>query len=282
MDRKQVANEALAQVERARETIRIAEIRESIAVAELAETYSVGVDTLVEALVEKSVHPGDDGTPAVSEFLGLELGAALGLSRRSALLLVADVLNLKHRHPHLWDAFCRGLIPRWQAVKLTELTSALALEAAQWVDVQLARRAGRISFQRMKRLARGLVAQADPALQQEREELAQHGRGVHFGHPDAGTTHMYASVEALDARRLEQTLGDLACAFGSAGDERSRDERLASALGLLADPAEALPTDRRRWTSPAQPVGPQGQDRRSLAADEDQLRPPHVEITAGT
>lgn len=240
-DQTQVAaRAALERVRAARRDAQAAEVRESIALAELAETYRVGRDDVVAVLAEKHIHPAGDGTPGVSEFLSLELGAALGLSQRTALGLVVDVLNLKYRTPRLWAAYCQGLIPRWQAATLAEETSPLGPDRAAWVDARLAVRVGRVSFGRLRRLAKGLVAQADPRLLATAEERTRNARGVHVGHPDCGSADVYATLAARDAAQLDKTLADLAAAMGQAGDDRSLDQRRASALGVLADPALAL------------------------------------------
>ncbi|GAB3814684.1 hypothetical protein GCM10028820_11040 [Tessaracoccus terricola] len=240
LDRTQVADEALTQVQLARERIRLGEVEEAVALVDLALAYRVEVDTLIGELQDNYVRPGHDGTPYISEFLALELSAATGTTQRSALNRVAEVLDLKYRHPALWEAFCAGLVPRWQAVKLTELTVALDVRAAHWVDEQLARKVGRVSFPRLQRIGRGLVARADPELRKRQEEDLRSARSVQFGHPEAGTTDMYATLEARDAKALDETLNRLASAMGESGDERTREQRRASALGLLADPATAL------------------------------------------
>lgn len=234
------ANRALDRILAATDAIRSAEIRQSVALADIAESYSVELDTLVPELAEKTIHPGDEGTPGVSEFLCLELGPAMGVTRRTAFNMVAGVLNLKHRHPRTWDSFLRGLVPRWQAEYLVGMTGGLTAPAAAWVDEQIARHVGRLSFQRLKRLTRGWVAQADPPLAAEREASARHGRRVVFGDAFSGTTDMWASLGSRDAAALDRTLGELAVAMGESGDERSHDQRRASALGMLSDPAKAL------------------------------------------
>lgn len=63
---KQQANEVLDRILSATDAIRSAEIRQAVALADLAETYSVEMDTLVPELAEKTIRPGDDGTPGVS------------------------------------------------------------------------------------------------------------------------------------------------------------------------------------------------------------------------
>ncbi|MGV8845181.1 DUF222 domain-containing protein [Tessaracoccus sp.] len=234
------AGAALDRILLATDEIRSAEIRQSVALADLAESYSVDLDTLIPQLAEKTIHPGEDGTPGVSEFLCLELGPALGVSRRTAFTMVAGVLNLKHRHPRTWDSFLRGLVPRWHADILVDMTSGLGAPAAAWVDERIARQVGRLSLQRLKRLTRGWVAQADPTLAAEREALARQGRRVHFGNDSGGTTDVWASLASRDAAALDRTLSELAVAMGESGDERSHDQRRAAALGMLSDPAGAL------------------------------------------
>ena len=45
---------------------------------------------------------GGDGTPGVAAFVAEELGAAMGVSTQSAMSLMADALDLRHRFPLLW------------------------------------------------------------------------------------------------------------------------------------------------------------------------------------
>lgn len=274
LDRKQVANEALTQVQRAQERIRLGEVEQAVALVDLALAYRVEVDTLIGELQDAYVRPGNDGTPLVSEFLALELSAATGTTQRTALNLVAEVLDLKYRHPALWDAFCAGLIPRWQAVKLTELTIALDVAAAHWVDEQLAPRVGRVSFPRLQRIGRGLVARADPELRKRQEEDLRQDRTVRFGKPEAGTTDMYASLEARDARALDDTINQIARSMGRAGDARTREQRRASALGLLADPAAALDWLNGSAATPGQTTKASGARRGRAVV--------HVHLAAGT
>ncbi len=238
MDRER-ANRTLEKILAATDDIRSAEIRQAVALAELAESYSVDMDTLVPELAEKTIYPGGDGTPGVSEFLCLELGPAMGVSRRTAFTMVAGVLNLKHRHPLTWDSFLRGLVPRWQAEVLAGMTGGLTAPAVAWVDERISRRVGRLSFQRLKRLTRGWVAQADPQLAADREAAARQHRQVVFGSDLSGTTDMWASLASRDAAALNRTVSELAIAMGESGDERTTDQRRAAALGMLSDPSAA-------------------------------------------
>ncbi|WP_310963282.1 hypothetical protein [Nocardioides terrisoli] len=53
-------------------------------------------------------HLGGEGTPAVTEFAVEQLAVRLGVSTGSAMQLVADVLDLAHRHPRLWSRVLSG------------------------------------------------------------------------------------------------------------------------------------------------------------------------------
>lgn len=234
------ADGALTRVVDAANAIRTAEVQQAEALVDLAESYSVELDPLVEVLAEKGVFVGLAGTPEVSEFLALELGPALGMSQRGAWAVVASVLNLKYRHPLVWEAFRECRISRWQADKLVTLTAALTPEAAGKVDARIARSLGRIAFPRLVRLTKGWVAQADPVRAAELEAYARSRRGVWVEPESAGTREVWARLRARDAVALDKTLSDLAVAFGEAGDERPYAERRAAALGMLADPAAAL------------------------------------------
>lgn len=240
MEDLQVAREALAVVTEAADAMRAAEVRQTVALVRLAESYRVGSDDLVEVLTEKLVFPGDDGTPGVSEFLALELGAALGIPQRAALELVAGALNLKHRMPQLWKSFFLGLIPLWQATKLTDLTGTLSRAQALEVDAALVAKVGRVAYPRLRQLVRGLVVQADPAAAKLREHKSRQARGVFLTPMRDGSIDLFASLDPREAKALDKTLSELACAMGEAGDDRTLQQRRSTALGLLADPAAAL------------------------------------------
>lgn len=237
---KDVADSLLEKVVEDGFEIRCAEIRQAVALADLAEIYSVDTETLIPELMEKTIHPGEEGVPGISEFLSLELGPALGVSRRAALNMVVEILNLKHRHPETWNGFCEGRIQRWQAIALTSLTCSLSRKAAGWVDSQLGPVIGNLSFGRLKKLVLGWVATADPELARREEESRRRGRRVSFGEDQGGSTEVYGVLASRDAMALDRTLSEMAVAMGESGDERTRDERRGTALGLLADPAAAL------------------------------------------
>ncbi|HYH73594.1 MAG TPA: DUF222 domain-containing protein [Nocardioides sp.] len=89
-----------------------------------------------------------EGCPTVAEFCVAELGAVLGISTVSAKRLIGHALELRHRLPRLWAQVQAGGVPAWRARSVAEATihavSVLSVEAAGWVDVQVAAVAGRV------------------------------------------------------------------------------------------------------------------------------------------
>ena len=120
-----------------------------------------------------------DGTPEVAERAVVEIGAALGVSYRSALCLVADAVELCFRLPTLWRLVQAGRLQAWKARRVAQATQRLSAEAAGFVDRQAAI-AGRRN--RLPVSLSGLVTQAlnlfDPEIAEGLEEAALAHRDV--------------------------------------------------------------------------------------------------------
>jgi hypothetical protein len=76
----------------------------------------------------------------VAEFAAAELGCLLGRGAVAARTLIADALDVRHRHPLLWAAVSAGEMAVWQVRKVASRTRSLSLtrEQALWVDAQVA------------------------------------------------------------------------------------------------------------------------------------------------
>ncbi|HSV37146.1 MAG TPA: hypothetical protein VLI04_00170, partial [Nocardioidaceae bacterium] len=109
------------------------------------ELLRVGADRLALAAHWCDLHPavdrhgrraGADGTPLVEEFAAEELGCLLQVHMYAAHNLMSDAVNLRHRHPLLWERLQAGEVLDWVAVKAARLVAAadLSLEQARWVD----------------------------------------------------------------------------------------------------------------------------------------------------
>ncbi|QGF23326.1 HNH endonuclease signature motif containing protein [Raineyella fluvialis] len=208
---------------------RFAEIRRVALVADLVEAAPV-----IER--EERVPCGGDGTPWVPEFLAVEIGGALGMGEVRARLFVSDTLDLKWRHPRLWNRMVAGDIAPWQALMVARMCHALAWDGALRVDAATGDVLPGLAWARAKRLVEGEIAAADPVAAVERERARLNRRVVAVA-VRPGTTaamNVFGVLDTADAEALDETLGQMAAELGQSGDESDLDTRRARALGLLA------------------------------------------------
>lgn len=200
---------------------------------------------------------GGEGTPRVPEFLAMELGALFGCTHASAALLIADALDLRHRHPRLWRLVEAGQVRAWQARRVAAMAHPLSIEQADELDAVLAPVMPGLGWTRMQRLVEGEIARIAPALIEARSRAAREHRFVRLGRekPGPGVTALVAHLDTVDAVHVDAAVDQLAGALARHGDDTPLDSRRARALGLLATPAlaAALLTD---LAEPDQPVGP--------------------------
>ncbi len=119
-------------------TLLTAEARELVLAAAWADLHPT------QALAPRPVLPGMErprrfgghGTPEAGEFAAAELAVLTGRSLTSASTLIADALDLRHRHPQLWAGLQAGQVRAWQARKIAARTRAtgLTLTQATYVD----------------------------------------------------------------------------------------------------------------------------------------------------
>ncbi|GAB3698299.1 DUF222 domain-containing protein [Mariniluteicoccus flavus] len=203
---------------------------------------------------------GGDGTPEVAEFCSLEVGPALGISPNAAAQLIADVLDLRHRHPQLWALVIGGYVRVFAARKVAQLTRSRELthEMAGEVDRKLTPFAPQYTVTRLLSQAELLCDVVDPEGAEERRKAALERRFVNVRAGEAGTALVTGQVDGPAGLRLDQTVTQLAGILRDAGHRDSADgdgtvvdgaevDRLdeqfavlrAQALELLADPARA-------------------------------------------
>ncbi|WP_224274159.1 HNH endonuclease signature motif containing protein [Nocardioides lacusdianchii] len=192
------------------------------------------------------------GTPLVAEFCVAELGTVLGITSVSAKKLIGHALELRHRLPRLWAHVHAGRVPAWRARAVAEVTihstPSLTVEAAAFVDAQVAAVAGKIGPAQLDRLVAETIkrfdlAEADPAadpedgyLHVDPRHVTIHDRDVHF----AGTVRLEAEIDLADGLDLHQALAHGAATQKALGSQQSLDARRAKALGDLARTQTAL------------------------------------------
>lgn len=192
---------------------------------------------------ERWVQVGADGTPRVAEFVVLNLQALVGCSVQGMRARMADALNLRHRHPCLWEAVQDLTVEAWQAmVVVTECVRAgLGGQEAMQVDEWLAEGIALLGWARARRLLKGLIVRVDPALAAERAAKRREQRGVWSSSIEDGCVTVEARLDGVDGLALEAQVARIARhlaadARAEGGEPDPLGHRRARALAMLATP----------------------------------------------
>ncbi|MDO5501328.1 MAG: DUF222 domain-containing protein, partial [Propionibacteriaceae bacterium] len=206
---------------------------------EAAEVYFGGAPRMLHG--ERLWQFGADGTPEVAEFITFEVGPALGISPESASMLIADVLDLRHRLPQTWQVLLQGRVLGWLARRIAQNTRqfGLPIEVMHELDRQIAPfLPGWTPRQALLRVAM-LIARLDPEGTEERRRAALSDRYVHIERGDCGTATVRGQLDGPAGQALDQTLDDLADVLAAGGLDGTRRELRAAAMEALADPTYA-------------------------------------------
>ena len=219
--------------------------------AHWADLHPATADTGVETpggpaldllLADESL--GRDGTPAVAAFTPEAFAVAIGVSPAAAGQLIADALDLRHRHPLLWKRIERLEVPAWHARRVARQTHRLPYAGARWVDDQLAARTG-CGPVIVDRLVAQAIATYDPEDHEHREDDARANWDVTLSHPDptdfAGTSHLEACGDTLTLKAFHDLVCALAHQLHLEGDPDPLGARKAKAIGLIVALATGQP-----------------------------------------
>ena len=193
-----------------------------------------------QPLIHRACAWGGEGTPEVSEYCAAELGALQGTGMAAARTLIADALDLRYRLPRLWDRVLTGGVRAWQARKIAEQTRPLSWEACADVDHALSDFVGMMPWPRFATILSATILQADPALAAERAERARTTQDVFSFDSEDGLKTIVAKAAAGDAIWFLATVNRIADILTAHGDTDPIGVRRARAIGILAQPAEAL------------------------------------------
>ena len=222
---------------------------------------------------------GGEGTPRVRELSLCELGVARGVHTLAARAAVADVLDLRHRLPHIW-ALVRDLEAEpWVARKVASLSRRLSADVVHLVDESVAAAIAGETPGRVIAIAEAKVIEADRAAYDERRRQEQRRRHVSLTRTDAtGLRDVIARVTAGDAAWVDATLTRVAEILASRPehDGASRDLLRSLAFGWLARPAELLTLLLESHDVPAEV----GEEPGHQAAPADAGRPTPVRAMA--
>jgi hypothetical protein len=190
---------------------------------------------------EQARQLGGEGTPDVLEFAPAELAARLETSYGSARSLMADALDLRHRHPELWLLILTGGLPSWKARKVAQATRHLSRSAAMQVDAAVARAITALPWGRFENLLAGKIIEADPHAAEEQAKIWEAERFVRAGRTkQSGLKLLIAKANAGDVILFMATVNRIAEILRLQGDMESADVRRSKAIGILAQPAVAL------------------------------------------
>ncbi len=182
------------------------------------------------------------GTPLVAEFAVMELAAVLDLSHEATLALLGDVLDLAHRLPRTW-ALVRALrVPVHLGREAARASRDLDLVAAGHADRLLAWRPRRLNPHRIGTLVHEARLYADPdrAIADHDHALAARRVEVRYGESAPGTGEVFMVLDEADTVAFDHTVSTMAATMRALGHHGDLGVRRAHAVGLLADPQQAL------------------------------------------
>lgn len=167
--------------------------------------------TLLAEAGEHSMHFGGDGTPDVAEFAPAELGVEIGHNPHQAAALIADALDLRHRHPHLWQRIRHGNVAPAQARRVAARTRTLSIEQAAHIDTRIAATVGTLSRKRLDTLLDAEILRVDRDRVEAETQRAARTRNV-WCEPSAehGLKNLHAQLDAPDAIWFDGSLDQLA------------------------------------------------------------------------
>lgn len=209
------------------------------ALCDLAEVYRLDEHELVEVLCEQRMRVGAEGTPLVPEFLSLEVAALLGCSVTAAGCRLAEALNLKYRHPRVYQAVLDLELDAWVGLKVASKCRDLHPIVAETVTTRWLARQAKLGPAARFALLEKLIIEADPKGAAEKERAAREDRGVHLWGLDDGVMNLTGRLDVLDARFLDSRLDEVARLIDQQFPELTHRQRRAKALGVLANPAYA-------------------------------------------
>src|SRR6478609_2927423 len=184
------------------------------------------IERLLLALDWAELHPGDDvdysvswterdlevagdGAPTVAEFAIAEFALAIGLSADQGVAYVGDAVELAHRLPKLWQRVLAGEVVIWKARKVAQQTKSLPMDAAAYVDRNIAPVLHRCSFAQIDRTVDAARAEFDPAAAEEKRAVEAEKRHLTFYWRNVtsdGLVPVAGMLDLADATMLDEQI----------------------------------------------------------------------------
>ncbi len=208
------------------------EVAQVLAIAAACDLHHVDETVLVEG-AERWLPGGADGTPDIGEFVAAELAVVLGVSPQAAVCRIASVLNVRHRHPALWQAVCAGEVRFFEAARVADacVTAGLDQAACLVVDRHCAVALRMQPWARVRGQVDRWILLADPQAAAEREARAGGVRRVEVGQIRDGHVDLWGRLDAGDGLAFDDALTTIAKSLDT---DTTFDVRRAAAVGILA------------------------------------------------
>ena len=219
--------------------------------ADLHPAESIHDAALLSRYGEQPLAVAGPGAPLVAEFAVAEFAAAVGLPTETGKAYLGEALELRHRLPQTWARVQTGDLAAWRARRIARATIGLSVEAASFVDAQVAGFAHRIRPSGVDRLVEEAIVRFMPAEARRRREVAADGRHAHVHSHQVsfeGTVWVEAEVDLADALDLDTALSVGAARLADLGSVATLDVRRSEALGQIARAQLALDLDTTSLT----------------------------------
>lgn len=231
--------------------------------------------------LEKLVQLGGEGTPEVAEFAPAEFGAELLMSPYAGARLIGDALDLRHRLPRLWARIEAGEVAPWIGRCAAQATRHLSASTVAEVDRKISPWAHSVGWGRLQSLIDAAVLVADPTAAAQGAACAEQEQGVWVGQSnDHGIKEIHIRTEAPHAIWFDATIDRISDGLQLLGDADNKDIRRARAVGVIAQPQQALDLFAQAADASQTPESPSRSDLND-DSDEERCRPALSEPAEG-
>ncbi|TGN62690.1 HNH endonuclease [Nocardioides eburneiflavus] len=191
---------------------------------------------------ERPLPIAGEGAPLVAEFAVVELSGVLEQSHEATLALLGDVLDLAHRLPRLWTLVRSLVVPVRLGREAARVSRDLDLVAAGHADRLLVWQPRRLNPHRIGVLVHEARLYADPdrAIADHDHALESRRVEVHHEQGAPGVSEVFMSLDVADAVAFDHTVSTMSTTMRALGHPGDLGVRRAHAVGLLADPQQAL------------------------------------------
>jgi 5-methylcytosine-specific restriction endonuclease McrA len=184
------------------------------------------------------LHIAGDGTPLLAAGAPEAFAAASGVSAASGQAALADALDLTHRLRRIMRGVEGLTVPVWKARKVAQMTRPMPVEAAAWVDQELAPKlAAGLGLVTIERTVLAAMAAFCPELLDEREKQGKAAWRVEVddrrGEGWDGTSVLDALGDTADLHDFHDLVCAVADRLAELGDTDTVGQRRAKALGVI-------------------------------------------------